>query len=285
MLFERSKVGQSNRASFLGVDLVCYVEGGGGVSEDSEDSFFWQRVLRAMCPDKKIKFLAKGGKPVLERLAREIVRDDITGTIVAMDADYDHLDDETIKDNRVLYTYGYSWENDVFALSCMKKSVGLIAMSDKATDDQVIEFLSDGHIQVCNQLGWPIKADYLAFHSGGSILPRTNPGRVVAPQNDGRPFVKKDQVKTLCREFNTTRTARGAKINKNIGDVARHCVGHVYSLVCCYLIRATIRKIKARLSVNPVHVRNISIMSFAEYLLEDEEEQVIKHYKNVCSQI
>ena len=59
-------------------------------------------------------FLPRGGKPILERLAKNIIENDTANTIVAMDSDYDELLGDYIVDARVLYTRGYSWENDLF---------------------------------------------------------------------------------------------------------------------------------------------------------------------------
>lgn len=119
MIFERTRSGQINRAAFHGVEYTCYVEGGGGISDYSEDVLFWSTVFETLRPDKRVHCVARGGKAQLESRARSLITQNIQNTLVAMDSDYDDLLGAKIDDPRVLYTFGYSWENDAFSSNAL----------------------------------------------------------------------------------------------------------------------------------------------------------------------
>jgi hypothetical protein len=113
-MFERTKSGLQNKKLFFGVDYVCYVEGGGGRRDAAPDVTFWNTVLSVLRPDLNVKISPRGGKPILQRIATHIVEQNVQDTLVAMDSDYDDFRSLKYQDRRVLYTFGYSWENDVF---------------------------------------------------------------------------------------------------------------------------------------------------------------------------
>lgn len=115
-IFEWTPEGQSNRRLFLRVDHVVYVEG-----EEHEEGtpgslniIFWQHIFGVYRPDRQYRFLAKGGKATLVGLAQHLISDDVKNTILALDSDYDRAHGSLIEDDRIIYTHGYSWENDVF---------------------------------------------------------------------------------------------------------------------------------------------------------------------------
>lgn len=57
MAFERSLLGQRNRALFLNVDAIVYVEGGRGLEDQDEsfDAMFWKKVFEVFRTDLRVK--------------------------------------------------------------------------------------------------------------------------------------------------------------------------------------------------------------------------------------
>src|SRR5665213_77182 len=123
MSFQHSPAGLSNLHIFSRVDAIVFVEGGesrsiadvrsGKFDSISSDVAFWQRCFSELGPPIKLQFRAVGAKPTLLDLAREVAQG-VTGVYVAMDRDFDHLMGQAIRAPGVLYTFGYSWENDVW---------------------------------------------------------------------------------------------------------------------------------------------------------------------------
>lgn len=284
MIFERTKAGQENRALFHNVDYVCYVEGGGGQTNCSEDVIFWKSVFKAVRPEIRIRFIAKGGKPTIESHAKNIVEEDIKKTIVAMDSDYDGVLGEKIEDYRVFYTYGYSWENDVFYIDFAVSLLQRAALSDGITKESREYFILE-HNRVMRDLRWPSRADFAAFRAGTSVLPRETAGRVVKLDNsESQPRIDRKQVLTLCRESKKRKKYRLARSSIKINDIERLCVGHVYFLAVCYLIQSGVRNIYGRRPPSSDHIKDIGISCFAENI-QEFSNVIVNHYKHVCQSV
>jgi len=110
---------------FYDADIVIYTEGGsksfslseveaGGFSSQSFDIKFWYGVFKANNFIKKIQFKAIGSKTAGKIITKKIVNGEIKNTAIAKDRDLDHFTQEIIDSPFILYTKGYSWENDVF---------------------------------------------------------------------------------------------------------------------------------------------------------------------------
>lgn len=113
--FERSPAGIANRRLFFGVDAVVYVEGGvGDGGLPSIDGAFWQSRIRLFWPSVKVRCIARGGKTHLLQLLSSILISGTKSSFVALDRDHDDLCARGIDSHNVLYTFGYSWENDIF---------------------------------------------------------------------------------------------------------------------------------------------------------------------------
>lgn len=111
-MFARTDAGISSEYLFYGVDFVVYCEGleQTGASA-SADELFWTTVLQAQ--GVKCKCKSMGSKSNVLPIAEKIRSESISKTIAAMDRDYDDVFCDLILHPNVLYTFGYSWENDV----------------------------------------------------------------------------------------------------------------------------------------------------------------------------
>ena len=126
MSFRRTNNGLSNLAVFLRVDVVAFVEGGpptislsdlasGHGHTKTDDTAFWQVLFSCYRPTKRVRIRSVGSKNTLRELANLIAADQINNVYVAMDRDYDnHLGRQIIAPG-ILYTKGYSFENDIWA--------------------------------------------------------------------------------------------------------------------------------------------------------------------------
>lgn len=282
MTFERTKSGQQNRSVFLGVDLVCYVEGGGGNSDRSEDVSFWSKVFIECSPGMRIRCVARGGKPQLEELARAIIDRNLDGTLVAMDSDYDGILNEKINDRRVVYTFGYSWENDVLSLPALHLCYKEVAHSQHLTQEEV-DYINEAHLSACKDFKRPLQADFLAFCAKSSLLPRDAPGRVVRLCSVTMlPTIDKVEILRICRIKNSTRTRRNVRGFPKIEDVARYCVGHVYAFIACAIVRASHRRFVSRSAPSMAHIRQACLLLLPERL-RNATDPVAEHYRRVCS--
>lgn len=120
MKFLRTNSGISSRNVFSNVDFMVYSEGGdpGRTCSDGSiwaiDAVFWRNVFRRFLPAIRVKICCLGSKSNVMPYAEKVFKDSVNNTIVVMDRDHDAHCRRVIEHPRVLYTRGYSWENDVF---------------------------------------------------------------------------------------------------------------------------------------------------------------------------
>ncbi|GGK79333.1 hypothetical protein [Amphritea balenae] len=134
MSFTRTSSGLTNNSLFYGVDLIIYTEGGnksytadevlrGAGSEQSVDIKFWSNVLVKHGLTSNIKFKALGSKTCAKEICRLLSEGEIENVAVAVDSDLDDFIGVKIDSPFVLYTKGYSWENDVYRNDLVKDQI------------------------------------------------------------------------------------------------------------------------------------------------------------------
>lgn len=195
MSFRRSAKRLSVLAKLRKVDLMVLTEGGVGIQEETDnkffsdkeiinDRFFWRIVFSKHGFKNRIFYKAIGSKTRLKEYAEEISKENIKNLCVAIDSDLDKVNEETTDSIYVLYTYGYSWENDVFTRILLLehlKDLLLEYVEQKEVvlevDRLVLEFIESSRI---------IMSDEFKFRKFGvSFVTRLNSNRFVRLDKDG----------------------------------------------------------------------------------------------------
>lgn len=142
MSFTRSNSGISNSHIFFDVDYLVYSEGGScqGAGDEFEnnswsiDSVFWKSVFLRFRPELKVKIKSLGSKECVRPYANKIAENVIVNSIAVFDRDYAPYKGEVIPSSHVLYTYGYSWENDAWHPDFIKSALDSIHCEGKIPD-------------------------------------------------------------------------------------------------------------------------------------------------------
>lgn len=138
--FTRSNSGLSNQHLFHGSDLIVFTEGGrkalsydavlqGEANYISPDIKFWDGLLKACNFNVDYSIRAIGSKSTLKILCEKIAAGEIRNIVVAMDRDMDYSDEDIYLSPYILYTKGYSWENDAFKKSLTLKQIETMVLS------------------------------------------------------------------------------------------------------------------------------------------------------------
>lgn len=284
-MFERTGSGQQNRALFYGVAYTCYVEGGGGSDERSPDATFWKEIIGAFRPDLSIKCLPRGGKPILESLARDIIEKNIGKTLVAMDTDYDRLIGEIIVDPRVLYSYGYSWENDVFEFEMLVPL--MLALTHRISIPQsAVDRMTMAYTKFATECRLPIRADMLAMSAKSSVLPRDAPGRFIkGDSGSGLPTVDKGEVVKLVSVVNKATKPRENASSSHIAPGLRYFVGHCLSHGIAMLLRAILRDVGVKKSLSSDHIRDVALLVTGRSIRASANSALWLHHQTQCTSI
>lgn len=195
MSFRRSAKRLSVLAKLRKVDLMVLTEGGVGIQEETDnqffsdkeiinDRFFWRIIFSKHGFENRIFYKSIGSKTRLKAYAEEISKENIKNLCVAIDSDLDKVNEETTDSIYVLYTYGYSWENDVFTKILLMEHLEDLLLEYverrevvQEVDKQVLEFIRSSR---------KIMSDEFKFRKFGvSFVTRLNSDRFVKLDEDG----------------------------------------------------------------------------------------------------
>jgi len=275
--FLRTPQGLNNEASFFDVDYVVYLEGGtnsytidqvideGKYNEETDDIIFWRNLFKHFC-GSKIKYKSVGSKITLLDLHKRIL-DETKNILICMDSDFDKLSNNCLEDKRVFYTYGYSWENDVFCLDVIKKVCCCLTALDQTSvsiENRFTSFLQeilDG-----------VKADYLLSKNACSFFSRDG-GRLKYVDSNAK--VKTSLLKEdIERHGITTKQLLDTKIY----DAQRYCFGHLLADYSCRLITVFLKEKLDSLHISNNLLNRAALNQFYYQLESDLIKNPIYHY-------
>ncbi len=136
MIIARSPSALYSIHIFLKVGIVVYCEGGTSTTfeeatkpinaPDTLDTFYWRSLIEYLKINKNIHIKSVGCKKTINKIAEEVSRLSLSTITVCRDSDYDRALGLAPVGDRIAWTYGYSWENDVMHLAVIEKLVATV---------------------------------------------------------------------------------------------------------------------------------------------------------------
>lgn len=157
MSFMRTKSGIENQYKFHRVDFVVYIEGRSSecLSDDGKekyiDELFWETLFVKVCSNRTFLFKPLGSKTAVLPYANLVRDGQANNVIVCLDADYDRINATYICHHRVLYSRGYSIENDLVEISGVSKAAAVIVRAD--VGESTIAELIDTQFKEIERIG------------------------------------------------------------------------------------------------------------------------------------
>lgn len=208
MSFIRTRSGISNLHLFYGAEVVVFTEGGeqslslsevdeGSRNTKSVDVKFWRDVLRVNGFDVKSEFRPVGSKKTLKQLCERVVSGEVDNVVVAMDRDMDGMLGRTFDSPRILYTKGYSWENDAFSQDLTKSQIDAMMMLVENPEEieEGINKVYEDFKKIGRHL---IVLEFVFRRKGVRFLSGFNGERFFNSKRS--PFIDKVQVHSVLRE-------------------------------------------------------------------------------------
>ncbi len=235
MAFERGSFGQQNRALFYGVDRIVYVEGGREVNGrvESFDAAFWRVVFKIIRPDLKLHFVPRGSKAILVEIAMDAINDSTKNVIVAMDRDYEGFFGKIVHHSSVVYTFGYSYENDIYCINALIKAFYALcplSQDDPGAEEDAIDLIAS----FSRDVWWAHLADICGIQVGQQVIDRGKVSRYLIKQPYGsRPKVDKNALFEDVIRANRARTrAKICGAGLRSAMIPLFAVGHLYAAFC-----------------------------------------------------
>jgi len=244
MMFRRTTNGLRSLHRFHGVDVLVLCEGGHSVSlqdaragegtDGTLDALYWKKIIEMMKLNSSYHTKSIGGKANLKSIAEDIEELGITTITVCIDRDYDLLFSKRIPSKRVVYTFGYSWENDVlskevllYMISFLCSPTNQTAPPKKNTQDLIQDF-ADSLVRWC-------EIDIALNQKGKeSLFDRSNPMRSLRV-NSGPPMLNETELRKRLQSLGYRRGPnRRIRVQKD--KVLQICYGGLIGKFAFHLL-------------------------------------------------
>lgn len=238
MNFSRTNSGLSNFHAFFDVEYIVYTEGGDltkSESDDSEvwsiDSIFWRSAFRKFLPNTKIKIKSLGSKECVKPYAEKILSNSISNSIAVFDRDYDIYRGELMKHARILYTHGYSWENDVCRPELLISILGGVHPDGKISEECITE-INLRYANFLRRIGRVVFVDLLCGMVKIKGVDREKFWALIDTSNARDYKVKKDKFKNLIIDIKARRTKPLRYFGNTRIAPDSDCYGKMVSMFC-----------------------------------------------------
>ncbi|WP_128253890.1 hypothetical protein [Falsirhodobacter deserti] len=151
---------------------------------------FWSKIFSDH--GKSVVCKSLGSKTVLRPLAERVISENLSHVLVAMDRDYEGLRGSLLHDSRVLYTYGYSWESDVFMDFSFDHALALFAtVAQKRKFYEDYKAFLEKQSRVLKRLT-ALDLKYIGHNE--ALFDREKPLAIINASGSSEPFIKVDAI-------------------------------------------------------------------------------------------
>jgi len=290
MTFRRTTSGLNNSYLFFGVDAVVYLEGGDSItkqdvengifSASTDDIRYWQILFGFYKPEKSYQFCSVGSKETVKSIADEIIQGRVQNVIVAMDRDFDNLNNRTLSHDNIIYTFGYSWENDAWTSEAVLEAYCVLSGSCKTgihTEKEVIESFYE---KISHDLHGAVYIDAVLSQNNSSLFCRNSYMRYVDIPRSGNPNVKVQEIK---KSLTSARKRLGKPIFKKSNFHVMplvDCFGHLLAEFSYRILQYLLDKVKNLPKIPKSYAISMVVEKFAQ-LLQDGDLPVLKNHYDV----
>ena len=295
MSFRRTESGLTNLYLFFGVDAVVYLEGGSSICRDdvnhglytdsTQDIRFWQTIFNIYRPDKNYKFCSVGSKETVKSIAMDIVEGRVSNVIAAMDRDFDHINGRLIVANNIIYTFGYSWENDAWNKSALREAFCSLSGACSTRIDTEEEIINRCFHEIASKLRGAVRIDAVLSQYDNSFFDREKFMRYVDIKRNGMPVVNIEQIKNSLAE--SRNKVEGAIARKNHFTLSPliDCFGHLFAEYVYRILAYLLEKIRKNPKLPKDYASSMVVEKFGQLLNNDLLSDIKQHYDSEFSRV
>lgn len=290
MTFRRTNSGLSNHHLFYDVQIVMYVEGGraslslqdlseGASGSDATlDAAFWKETLHAVGCSKRIKVISIGSKPTLLEIASGIADGSLRNVYVGIDRDFDMLDSDLAGTPGVMYTFGYSWENDVWSTETLLSVCGELCPHHEISEEIAAD-LSSAVAAFLRDIQWTVAVDKAQASAGLDRGLLTRPGLVVQVRPGVWPCLSRSPLANLVAQARAALKAVGVRVRSH-GVVSRaDCCGKVLGAFFYFAFVAFLERVGEPTQVSRNLLNGAALSAYAKRLRLGLPPEILAHYQ------
>jgi len=263
----------------LSIELVS----SGGGDDGTLDSYFWSQALDSIrSSGRSLHVKSVGNKPLLLSIADDISKDGIPNLIICLDSDYDIQLDRAIDSSSVVYTYGYSWENDALQIDIGEEIFFELVGHRPSTEQVWREFLNYATSQAIKLNKYTAIEIELHRRHLDSLFDRDQPQRDLLFK-DRIPILNESKI--IERLVNVG-FKRSPKLSLSIWPRESFVMmfGKLYARFFHHSFRALIRKCNKELDITFPTFCRLAIAKFGRRI-SVVEAPIERHFKAVCEKL
>lgn len=150
MAFTRTAGGLSAQRVFFDAELIAYIEGKQNTNNGTiYDNFYYESIFNEFLSGKKIKIKVLGSCNDVLETYHKIKDNNISNSFAIIDRDYDGVLGSRLKDYRLIYTNGYSWENDFWSQALCQTLLSNLTMNSLEANNEFNQSISYVKRRLC----------------------------------------------------------------------------------------------------------------------------------------
>ncbi len=295
MSLRRTESGLTNSHLFVDADVVVYLEGGSSFSKEqvksdlfsdfSADIRFWQAIFGIYRPSLKFKFKSVGSKEVVRSIAEDISTGRVHNVIAAMDRDFDHINGRMLEIDNVIYTHGYSWENDAWNKNALLEAVCVLSGTCRSALGDEVQLIEDYYRDLFIGLKGAIRIDAVLSQYKKSLFNRSSYFRYVEIQRDGMPNIDKGQISGALKEARSESTGPITRHSEIDSISLADCFGHLFAEYTYRLLSYILVKVKKLPKIPKEYAISTIVDKFSNFLQTNNLTDTYKHYESEFSRV
>lgn len=243
MKFTRSSAGIKNYPKFYGKSLVFYIEGKQASLAKTRDEIFYESLLTEVLGHNSFKIKVVGNKKDVldywEKLRKEQSKDGVA----VVDKDLDGISTSTLKVRNLIYTLGYSWENDFWRDEILQEVIGNLTLSNPAAAKEII----GRKTLMARRLSKIAALDIGAQLNETALIKKNGKSCGIGFDDRHRSLVPKSEFKRIKQDFEA-KGLKACSITWNLVSAAikapseNSIQGHLWENACVHLICSIYKK-------------------------------------------
>jgi hypothetical protein len=289
MTFRRTPSGLQSLHLFFRADIVVFCEGGvplnfeAALQDTTEretlDTLFWRRICEFCDPKRKYHFKSVGSKTTLREIARDIIERNVQSILVCVDKDFDEVCARKIAHDQVVYTFGYSWENDAVAFDVIDRVFFRLLGRSPATAAVLATARDRLRIFAARLIRWTEIEIALYTRGEGTLFPRDNPLAMVDLNGDF-PILCENRLRTRLAALGYR---RGPRITLRVADdeVLQRSWGKLISQYTFQVAQQLLRERDRHLRPNYNLFMRLVIAEFIEAMKDNPLHVTTQYYSGL----
>jgi hypothetical protein len=137
MSFTRSNSGIANYPIFFDTEFIIYTEGKSIEHKNTDitlpDVRFYSTIFEKILINKKVKIKCLGNKDAVLSYLIPLTKTKSKNSLILIDRDHDDFTCSLLNNPLIIYTFGYSWENDLWTYTLIEDVIKDLTSNNLST--------------------------------------------------------------------------------------------------------------------------------------------------------